>query len=92
MRAPAFTPCTVSCCDDQFTNRVITVVDGVDDSVAFGFNSCDATCTPPPGANVEFCVDIGCIMPTGTLGGGWEVQGYRGEIIAGTDNEATHPF
>jgi len=58
-------PCTTT--NFGFTNRLIVVEDDVDLSVTFGFNSCDEVCTPPPGANVEFCVDIGCIMPTGTV-------------------------
>ncbi|WP_367387936.1 CUB domain-containing protein [Lewinella sp. LCG006] len=58
-------PCTTT--NFGFTNRLIVVEDGVNQMVTFGFNSCDEVCTPPPGANVEFCVDIGCIMPTGTV-------------------------
>lgn len=49
-----------------FTNRVIDVVNGVNQTVTFGYNSCDATCAPPPtSADVTFCVDMSC-LPTVT--------------------------
>ncbi|RME98322.1 MAG: hypothetical protein D6772_09190, partial [Bacteroidetes bacterium] len=45
-------------------NRTITVEAATPVTVpTVGFNSCDATCVPPPGANVTFCVDIGCRAP-----------------------------
>lgn len=53
-------PCTVTCCGGAFTNRIINIVDGVDQNVSFGFASCDANCVPPPGATVDFCVNVGC--------------------------------
>jgi hypothetical protein len=63
--------CTASCCFDEpngpFTNRVLNVVDGQPQQVNVGWNSCGAECTPSPGADVEFCVDIGCIMPDGPV-------------------------
>ena len=52
--------CTVTCCGGAFTNRIINIVDGVDQNVSFGFASCDANCVPPPGAAIEFCVNVGC--------------------------------
>jgi subtilisin-like proprotein convertase family protein len=40
-------PCTVT--NFGFTNRAITVVAGVPQTVTFGFQSCGTTCVPPPG-------------------------------------------
>ena len=45
-------------------NRVIDVVAGVDQSVMFGWATCDPTCTPPPTPNVELCVDMTCLPGT----------------------------
>ena len=42
-------------------NRVIDVVAGVNQSVSFGWATCDPTCTPPPAPNVELCVDMTCL-------------------------------
>ncbi|WP_044086647.1 proprotein convertase P-domain-containing protein, partial [Lewinella cohaerens] len=44
--------------------RQITVVDGMPASYTYGWESCDEVCTPPPGADIEFCVDIGCLDAT----------------------------
>ena len=41
-------------------NRVINVVEGQQETYTFGWESCDAICSPPPGATVEFCVNVGC--------------------------------
>ncbi|MEM6770678.1 MAG: hypothetical protein AAF597_08855, partial [Bacteroidota bacterium] len=60
-------PGTVSTPDGAFTNRVITVEDGVNQNVLFGFNNGGGAQCGRPGADVEFCVDIGCIMPSGSV-------------------------
>jgi hypothetical protein len=52
-------PCTVT--SFGFTNRVITVVEGMPETYSYGWESCDDTCTPPPGANITFCVDVECL-------------------------------
>jgi len=53
-------PCTVT--SGPFTNRIITVVEGVPQTVTFGWESCDLTCTAPPPppvtTDIEFCVDL----------------------------------
>jgi len=41
---PAFQDiCTVTCCGGAFTNRIINIVDGQDQTVQFDFESCDYT-------------------------------------------------
>jgi len=54
-------PCTVTTPDGVFTNRVINVVNGVAQTVTFGWESCDAVCAAPPVPNVELCVDMSCL-------------------------------
>ena len=56
-------PCTVT--NSGFTNRVINVVSGVNQSVSFGWESCDGTCpTPPATTDITLCVDISCFPST----------------------------
>ncbi|MEM7105472.1 MAG: IPTL-CTERM sorting domain-containing protein [Bacteroidota bacterium] len=67
--------CTINPFAD-FVNRFVDVVDGVPQTVTYGFNNCDLTCTPPPGANIELCVDVSCFVgqiPVTVFGGfnGW---------------------
>ena len=45
-----------------FTNRVVNVT-GTPQTLLFGFNSCNATCVPPAGADIEFCLDLCCPDP-----------------------------
>jgi len=52
-------PCTVTCCGGAFTNRVIDVVAGENQTVNFGWNSCDENCSITT-ADITFCVDISC--------------------------------
>ena len=49
-------PCTVT--NFGFTNRFINVVQGVPQTVTYGWESCDATCALPP--SITFCVDLNC--------------------------------
>lgn len=48
-------PCVVN------NNRAITVVEGVPQTVTYGWESCTADCSGPAGANVTFCVDVSCL-------------------------------
>ncbi len=57
-------PCTVT--NFGFTNRYINVVNGVNQTVTFGWNSCDAMCAAPPAsADITLCVDLTC-LPSAT--------------------------
>lgn len=56
-------PCTVT--NGGFTNRVIQVVNGVSQSVTFGWESCDMTCSAPPATtDITLCADISCFPST----------------------------
>ncbi|MEL7426267.1 MAG: proprotein convertase P-domain-containing protein, partial [Bacteroidota bacterium] len=62
------TDCTVTTITPEFfrfTNRIIEVEAGVNQSVLFGMDSCDEECSPR--SNIEFCVDIGCLELTGSV-------------------------
>ncbi|MEM7105471.1 MAG: T9SS type A sorting domain-containing protein [Bacteroidota bacterium] len=50
--------CTIT--SGPFVNRLITVVNGVPQTLTYGFNRCQSDCVS---TNVTFCVDVGCISP-----------------------------
>ncbi|MEO1262713.1 MAG: hypothetical protein AAFZ15_28155 [Bacteroidota bacterium] len=53
-------PCTVT--NFGFTNRYIFVEDGINQTVSFGWMSCDATCiAPAASADITLCVDMSCL-------------------------------
>ncbi len=54
-------PCTVT--NFGFTNRLVTVVDGVPQMLTYGWETCDAMCpTPPPTTDITLCVDLSCFQ------------------------------
>ena len=56
-------PEDAACTNGNLTSRVITVVEGQMASYTYGWERCDDQCIPP-GANVEFCVDVSCFEPS----------------------------
>ncbi|MCB0598181.1 MAG: hypothetical protein KDD28_29150, partial [Phaeodactylibacter sp.] len=56
--------CTVT--NGPFVNRVITV-GSTPFTVTYGWESCGLVCTPPPGADVTFCVNVGCTPGVNTV-------------------------
>jgi hypothetical protein len=53
-------PCTTT--NFGFTNRLITVVDNVPQTVTYGWEVCGPVCVPPPAAtDITLCVDLSCM-------------------------------
>ena len=75
-----------------FVNRVITVVNGVPQNVSFGFQSCDATCIPPPGALIDFCVDVSCMSPINSVNifGGFNSWNPGANPMSDPDNDGIY--
>ncbi|KAA3634299.1 MAG: T9SS C-terminal target domain-containing protein [Bacteroidetes bacterium] len=51
-------PCTMT--TGPYTNRVINVVQGVPQTVTYGWETCEATCPMEETTDITFCVDLSC--------------------------------